>query len=77
MEDLKTLKFEAQKCLNASLSHMSTNDRVAASREANRFVLALNKIYKKSNFQAIMDLLKELTIKKRKIEVRMKGRMSA
>ena len=32
----------------AKMSHMSTSDRVSASREAKRLVLAINEIYKKT-----------------------------
>jgi hypothetical protein len=58
----------------AKMSHMSTSDRVVASREAKRLILALNEIYKKSKDASIMDIMKRLTAKKKKIEVRLKGR---
>ena len=45
----------------AKMSHMSTSDRVHASREAKRLVLAIN-------------AMKRITAKKKKIEVRLKGR---
>lgn len=32
----------------AKMSHMTTSDRVTASREAKRLVLAINEIYKKT-----------------------------
>jgi hypothetical protein len=53
---------------------MSTSDRVAASREAKRLILALNEIYKKTKDSNLMDLMKRLTEKKQKIEKRLKGR---
>lgn len=59
---------------NEKMSHMSTSDRVAASREAKRLILALNEIYKKSKDSNIMDIMKRLTAKKKKIEIRLKGR---
>ncbi len=65
----EALEFE-----KAKMSHMSTSDRVVASREAKRLILALNEIYKKSKDSALMDIMKRLTAKKRKIEVRLKGR---
>ncbi|BAO77371.1 hypothetical protein WPG_3141 [Winogradskyella sp. PG-2] len=34
---------------NAKMSHMSTSDRVIASRQAKRLVLAIHEIYKKIN----------------------------
>lgn len=65
---------EAIEFEKAKLSHMSTSDRVAASREAKRLVLALNEIYKKTQESEIMDIMKRLTVKKKKIEKRLKGR---
>ncbi|WP_299764705.1 hypothetical protein [uncultured Dokdonia sp.] len=59
---------------NAKMSHMSTSDRVVASREAKRLILAINEIYKKTKDSELMDMMKRLTAKKKKIEVRLKGR---
>lgn len=56
------------------MSNMSTSDRVVASREAKRLILALNEIYKESKDAELMDIMKRLTAKKKKIEVRLKGR---
>lgn len=64
---------EAEEFENRKLSHMSTSDRVAASREAKRLILAINEIYKKSRDAGLMSLMKRLTEKKRKIEKRLKG----
>lgn len=58
----------------AKMSHMSTSDRVVASREAKRLVLAINEIYKKTKDSTLMDVMKRITAKKRRIEVRLKGR---
>ena len=70
MEILKEVKeFE-----NTKMSNMSTSDRVAASREAKRLILGVNEIYKETKDSKLMDLMKRLTAKKRKIEVRLKGR---
>ena len=70
MELIKeALEFE-----KATLSHMSTSDRVAASREAKRLILSINEIYKKTKDASLMDLMKRLTAKKQKIEKRLKGR---
>jgi hypothetical protein len=65
----EALEFE-----NAKMSHMSTSDRVVASREAKRLILALNEIYKSSTETSLMDIMKRLTAKKKKIEKRLKGR---
>ncbi|MGB6267376.1 MAG: hypothetical protein WBF67_00065 [Olleya sp.] len=65
----QALEFE-----KAKMSNMSTSDRVTASREAKRLILALNEFYKKSKDASLMDLMKRLTVKKQRIEVRLKGR---
>lgn len=65
----EALEFE-----QAKMSNMSTSDRVVASREAKRLILALNEIYKKSKDTRLMDMMKLLTTKKKKIEKRLKGR---
>jgi hypothetical protein len=59
---------------NAKMSHMSTSDRVVASREAKRLILAINEIYKKTKDSELMEVMKRLTAKKKKIEIRLKGR---
>ncbi len=64
----KALEFEERKMVN-----MSTSDRVAASREAKSLILDLNEIYKKTKDPEIMDIMKRLTVKKQKIEKRLKG----
>lgn len=70
MELIKeALEFE-----KTTLSHMSTSDRVAASREAKRLILSINEFYKKTQDSNLMDLMKRLTEKKQKIEKRLKGR---
>jgi hypothetical protein len=45
---------------------MSNSDRVTASREAKRLVLAINKIYMNTKEATLMDLMKRLTSKKKK-----------
>jgi len=63
----------AEKFENLKMSHMSTSDRVQASRDAKELILALNEIYKKTKDPELMDLMKRLTGKKQKIEKRLKG----
>jgi hypothetical protein len=65
---------EAEVFEKAKMSNMSNSDRVTASREAKRLVLAINIIYKKTKEATLMDLMKRLTIKKKKIDIRLKGR---
>ncbi|MBT8266013.1 MAG: hypothetical protein KJO41_11900 [Bacteroidia bacterium] len=61
--------FEKQK-----LSFKTTSDRILASRKAKALILGLNEIYKQKKDEQIMDLMKRLTVVKRKIEKRLKGR---
>lgn len=69
-EDLLQLATEFE---NRTLSHMSTSDRVAASREAKKLILSINEIYKETKDANLMDVMKRLTEKKKKIEKRLKG----
>lgn len=63
----------AKDFLKRSMSNMSTSDRVSASREAKSLVLSINEIYKKSKDPKLMDIMKLITYKKRKIDKRLKG----
>ena len=63
----EALDFEKSK-----MSNMSTSDRVVASRKAKELILAINEIYKKNKDSGLMDLMKRLTVKKKKIEKRIK-----
>jgi len=65
---------EASAFENAKMSHMSSSDRVSASREAKRLILAINEVYKKTKDTSLMDVMKRLTAKKKKIEKRLVGR---
>ncbi|MGB5820646.1 MAG: hypothetical protein WBG90_14270 [Saonia sp.] len=69
-----TLIEEAAEFEKRKMSNMSTSDRVEASREAKRLILSVNEIYKETKDSTLMDLMKRLTDKKRKIEKRLKGR---
>ena len=64
----KALEFEKRK-----MKSLSTSDRVKLSREAKALILDLNEIYKVNKDVSIMDIMKRLTAKKRKIEKRLKG----
>lgn len=55
-------------------SFKSTSERILASREAKNLILSLNEIYKLGNDPKIMDIMKRLTVIKRRIEKRLKGR---
>ena len=65
----KALEFEQRK-----LSFQTTSDRIVASREVKELILGLNEVYKFDKNPEVMDLMKRLTVIKRKIEVRLKGR---
>ncbi len=67
------LRERATEFQNRTLSHMSTSDRVAASREAKKLILEINEIYKETKDSELMDIMKLLTEKKKKIEKRLKG----
>ncbi|MBU2997268.1 hypothetical protein KO500_12540 [Cellulophaga baltica] len=65
---------EAEAFENEKMSHMSTSDRVVASREAKRLILAINEVYKETKDASLMDVMKRLTAKKKRIDIRLKGR---
>ncbi len=65
----EALQFEQQK-----LTLRTTSDRIVASRKAKELILRLNEIYKETKDATIMDLMKRLTVIKRKVEKRLKGR---
>ncbi|GAA3618224.1 hypothetical protein [Flavivirga jejuensis] len=64
----KALEFEQRK-----MRSLSTSDRVKISREAKALILELNQIYKEKKDEKIMDIMKRLTVIKRKVEKRLKG----
>ena len=68
---------EAKAFEDTSLSNLSTSDRVGLSREAKRIILSVNDIYKTNKDPELMDLMKRLTAKKKKIDKRLNGRLEA
>lgn len=68
----QALEFEQQKT-----SFKTTSERIEASREAKRLILAVNELYKTNKDAKLMDLMKRLTVIKKKIEKRLKGRQAA
>ena len=70
---LNNLLEEARNFERKKLSHMSTSDRVFASREAKKLILSINQFYKQSKDSNLMDIMKRLTEKKKKIEKRLAG----
>jgi hypothetical protein len=67
----KTIKkaFDFEK---RSMGKMSLSDRVSASREAKAIVLSINEFYKKTKDPSLMNIMKLITRKKRKIDERLK-----
>lgn len=65
----KALEFEGR-----NHSFQTTSDRIIASRKVKGLILGLNDIYKETKDAELMDIMKRLTVIKRKIEVRLKGR---
>ena len=65
----KATEFENRKHV-----YKSTNEKIVASREVKSLILQLNEIYKESKDSDIMDMMKRLTVIKRKVEKRLKGR---
>tara|TARA_B100001564_G_C20634493_1_gene669000 strand:+ start:569 stop:790 length:222 start_codon:yes stop_codon:yes gene_type:complete len=65
----RALEFE-----NRKHTYKSTNEKIVASREIKNLILELNEIYKENKDPEIMDIMKRLTVIKRKVEKRLKGR---
>ena len=65
----KVTEFENRKHV-----YKSTNEKIVASREVKSLILELNEIYKENKDSDIMDMMKRLTVIKRKVEKRLKGR---
>ncbi len=65
----KALEFETRK-----MRFPTTSDRVLAAREAKSLILSLNEIYKKTKDVEIMDIMKRLTVIKKRIDKRLKGK---
>ena len=65
----RAAEFEGRK-----MSGITTSDRVNFSREAKALILEINEIYKETKKVELMDTMKRLTAKKKKIDKRLKGR---
>ncbi len=64
----RALEFEQRK-----MSFTTNSERIVASREVKEIILELNEVYKENKDPELMDLMKRLTVIKRKIEKRLKG----
>jgi len=68
----ESLAFEKNK-----LSLKSRDDKIRASQKLKDLILGLNEIYKLNKDPTIMDIMKRLTGIKRKVELRLKGRVTS
>ncbi len=55
-------------------SFKTRNEKILAVRKAKEIVLSINEIYKKNKDQNLMNIMKRITIIKKKLELRLKGR---
>lgn len=69
----ETLVTEANFLIKAQKSFKSRNDKIMASRKSKELILALNEIYKVTREKDLMDIMKDLTAIKRKVETRLYG----
>ena len=65
---------KGQDFLEKKLKFKNTSERIEASREVKSIILEINEVYKSNKEKELMDLMKELTLIKQKIEKRLKGR---
>ena len=63
----QALEFEQKK-----LSLKSTNERIIAAKKVKTMILEINEIYKKTKNPELMDIMKRLTVIKKKVEKRLK-----
>lgn len=68
----KAIEFENRKHV-----YKSTNEKIVAAREVKTLILELNEIYKENKDSEIMEMMKRLTVIKKKVEKRLKGRPDA
>lgn len=57
-------------------SFKTRNDKIKASKKAKEIILEMNNFYKESKEATLMDIMKRLTVIKKKLELRLKGRLS-
>jgi hypothetical protein len=55
-------------------SGMTTSDRVSSAREVKALILEINEIYKVTQEVELMDAMKRLTVLKKRVEKRLKGK---
>ena len=67
----KAIEYEQRK-----LILKTTSDRIVASKELKSLILELNEVYKETKNPELMDIMKRLTIIKRKVEKRLNLRIT-
>jgi len=55
-------------------SFKSRNQKILASKQAKVLILGINEFYKENRDEALMDVMKRITVIKKKLEKRLKGR---
>lgn len=69
-----------EQALEFELSYKASktrNEKIIASRKAKEIVLAINEIYKETKEYTLMDIMKRITVIKKKLEQRLKGRLTS
>ncbi|WP_010521537.1 hypothetical protein [Aquimarina agarivorans] len=59
---------------NLSMRNLTTSDRIKACKLGKKIVLTINEIYKQTKNPKLMEVMKAVTQKKRKIDKRLKGK---
>lgn len=67
---------EALEYEQTKLSLKTTSDRITASKKLKSLILGINEIYKKTRNPELMDIMKRLTVIKKKVEKRLNLRIT-
>lgn len=67
---------EALEYEQSKISLKTTSERIIASRKLKSFILGINEIYKENQNSDLMDIMKRLTVIKRKVDKRLNLRIT-
>ena len=67
---------EALEYEQSKISLKTTSERIIASRKLKAFILGNNEIYKETQNSDLMDIMKRLTVIKRKVDKRLNLRIT-
>lgn len=67
---------EALEYEQTKLSLKTTSDRITASKKLKSLILGINEIYKKTKNPELMEIMKRLTVIKKKVEKRLNLRIT-